>query len=49
MALNAVMGRVLIEMSGIYTSKSLSNVALIFNLPIDLDKIANEVVHQVTK
>ena len=49
MALNAVLGRAIMETSGIYTPNSLSKVALTFNPPTDLEEMANGVVNPVTK
>ena len=49
MAINAVLGRVLMNLLGVYTPESLSNIALAFNPPADLEEMDNGVVHPVTK
>ena len=49
MALSAVLGRTLIETTGIYTPASLKEIALTFSPPCDIEEMVNGVVHPVTQ
>ena len=50
MALYAVLGAAFInKMSGIFTPKKLEDVTLTFSHPVELEEMANGVVHPVTK